>query len=403
MDTSVLGTAELNALIQVSKTVNAHLDLDTVLQSVLEVTGTVMKAEASSLVLVDEETSELTFHVAIGKKAGALRTLRLESGQGIVGWVIQNRKPVVVNDVNTDDRFYAKVDEASGFSTKAILCVPVMTTKRLWGAIELLNKTKGHEFDEKDVVLCEAIAVQAAIAIENATLHEWMVKTERFAAIGQTIAGLAHCIKNVLNGLQGGAYMVDFGLRKEHPEKITRGWELVKKNSSFMQDLVLDMLAYAKERKPQLEISDLGEILQLACDMKAEYAAKRNVSIQCENGAGTEAVTLDPREIRRCLLNLVGNAVDACSGQESAQVKVKGSVNNGGSVLITVSDNGTGISDEDKKNLFKMFFSTKGSSGTGLGLAVTRKIVEEHGGSIDVDSEVGSGTTFTIDLPQKGG
>ena len=394
-----LDTGELNALIEVSKTVNAHLDLDAVLESVMSVATEVMQVEASCLVLVDDETGDLQFHVARGAQADAVKPIRMKQGEGIVGWVAESGKPAIVNDVAADPRFYSKVDEDSGFETRAILCVPLATKNRLWGAIEIINKLDGGDFDQDDLRLCEAVAAQAAIAIENAMLHADIVRTERLAAIGHTIAGLAHCIKNVLHGIQGGSYMVDLGLRKEDPQTLSRGWEIVRKNNAFMQDLVLDMLTYSKERQPECEPADLNEIVEGICDLMAQKAAQRGVTIVWTRNPDLSEVVLDPKGIRRCLLNLVSNAVDACDEMQDGRVEVLTETPDNGMFGIKVSDNGCGISDEDKEKLFQVFFSTKGSKGTGLGLPVTHKIITEHGGQIGVDSKAGGGTTFTITLP----
>jgi signal transduction histidine kinase len=396
---TALNTEELNALIRVSKTVNAHLDLDTVLGSVMSVTTSVMRVEASSLVLIDAETGDLLFHVARGKKAEAVKPIRMKQGEGIVGWVVQSGKPAIVNDVASDERFCGKVDENSGFKTRAIACVPLATKNRLWGAIEIINKLDGSEFDEHDLALCEAVAAQAAIAIENAVLHKEIMEKERLAAVGQTIAGLAHCIKNVLSGLQGGSYMVDLGLHKEDPQTLSTGWEMVKRNSGFMQELVLDMLTYSKERQPVYKLVDVNEIIQAVCDLMGQKAADKGVTVTWTPNPKLNEVELDPKGIRRCLLNLVSNAVDACGGGNGGCVEVCTEIPDGGMFYIKISDNGCGISDEDKEKLFQMFFSTKGSRGTGLGLPVTHKIITEHNGEIAVESKIGEGTTFTVTLP----
>jgi signal transduction histidine kinase len=396
-----LRAEELNALIQVSKTVNAHLDLDAVLESVMTVTTSVMNVEASSLVLIDDETGDLLFHVAHGEKAGAIKPIRMKRGEGIVGWVVESGESVIVNDVANDSRFYKKVDEDSGFTTKAILCVPLETNNRRWGAIEVLNKLDGRGFDEHDQALCEAIAAQAAISIENSMLHEEILKQERLAAIGQTIAGLAHCIKNVLNSIRGGSFVLDLGLEKNDQPKVLKGWDIVKRNNTFMQELVLDMLTYSKERKPEYEEADVDELLKGVCEMMGQKAKEKNVTIGWTPNPDLNKVILDPKGIRRCLINLVSNAADACNGGNGGRVDLCAEVAGGETFCIKVADNGRGISEENKEKLFQMFFSTKGSKGTGLGLAVTHKIIKEHNGTIAVDSKVGEGTTFTITLPMR--
>lgn len=402
---SALKSEELQALINVSKTVNAHLHLDAVLESVMSVTTEVMQVKASSLFYIDEETGDLLFHIVHtdhDDQARTIKQIRLKQGEGIVGSVVESGNPLIVNDVSKDPRFCNKVDQESGFETRSILCVPLATSNKLWGAIEVINKLDGSDFDEQDQTLCEAIAGQAAIAIENSMLHQQIVKTERLTAIGQTIAGLAHCVRNVLNGIQGGAYMVDQGLGNDAMDPmLKKGWGIVKKNNAFMQELVLDMLTYSKDREPEYETCDINEIVESVCDIIKQKAVEKNVTIACTPNPSIDQIMLDPKGIRRCLLNLASNAVDACEGRDKAAVKVAIESGCDGMFQIRITDNGCGIKDEDRKKLFQMFFSTKGSKGTGLGLVVTHKIIAEHGGTIDVESKIDRGTTFSITLPMQ--
>jgi len=396
-----LKTNELEALIQVSTTINAHLDLDSVLEAIMKVTTDVLQVEASSLFLIDNETGELEFHVARGEKANAVKPIRMKAGEGVVGYVIRTGEAQIINDVSQDARFFSRIDEKSGFRTRSILCVPLETTKQLWGAIEVMNKSDGSDFDRHDMSICRAIASQAAIAIENAMLHKRIVKNERLAAIGQTIAGLAHCIKNVLNGIHGGSYMVELGMRKDNSGMMMKGWSIIKKNSTFIHDLVMDMLTYSKEREPEYEAGDVNEIIGSVCDLMESKAAETNTGLSWQGSPALDKVVLDPHGIKRCLLNLVSNAIDVCEEVGNGKVTLTASPINYSSFSISVSDNGSGIGEEDLGKLFQVFYSTKGSKGTGLGLAVTHKIVTEHGGTIDVESEPGRGTTFRIILPLK--
>lgn len=396
-----LSKEKLSALIYLSKEVNTKfVDLDTLLQSVMDVTTHVMEAEASSLVLIDDETGDLLFHVAQGEKAKVIKTIRMKMGEGIVGMVAKTGKPAIVNNPQNNGQFCKKVDDKSGFQTKTILCVPLKTNTRLWGAIEVLNKLDNTDFDESDLIFCEAIASQVSITIENAMLHKEIVNKERLAAVGQTVAGLAHRIKNVLNGIQGGSFSVDLGIRKNDQSRLKNGWEIVKKNMTFLQELVLDMLTYAKERKPEYEVADLNGLMESICTMIAEKAKEKNISVVW-NPCSIGQVVLDPKGMRRSLLNLVSNAVDACEGIESGKVQISSEQIDDKEFRIVVSDNGSGIPKEVQSRLFQMFFSTKGSKGTGLGLAVTHKIITEHQGKIEVNSETGKGTRFIITLPWK--
>ena len=399
--TTGLNTEELNALIEVSKTINAHLDLDTVLESVMSVASDVMKVEAASLVLIDDETGDLLFHVARGEQAEDVKPLRMKPGEGIVGRVVQTGRPSIVNDVEQDASFAKRVDDESGFHTRSILCVPLVTRERLWGAIEVLNKSDGSGFEQRDLRLCEALAAHAAIAIEVAVLHRRILAAERLAAVGQTMAGLAHCIKNVLGCIRGGAYAVDLGVQRQDHQMLGKGWDIVKRNNAFMEELVLDMLTYSKERKPHYELTDINDLIDTVCRSITHKAEAKGIAVNWRANDQLGTVELDSKGIRRCLLNLVTNAVDACEEVENGQVDVWSEADDGDLFRINISDNGCGIPEENRESLFEVFFSTKGSRGTGLGLPVTMKIVAEHHGTITVDSEVGQGTTFTVTLPTK--
>ena len=392
---------QFDALLTITQTINSHLKLDKVLESVMDVATQAMQVEASSLVLVDEETNELLFHVTEGVKAKIIKTIRMKAGEGIVGWVIQEGKPVLVNDVSKDPRFFKKADKKSGFTTKSILCVPMSTSNKCVGAIEVLNKENDGAFTKEDREFLQAIATQAAISIENAKLHEQIVKSERLAAIGQTVSGLAHCIKNILNGIQGGSYILDLGLKKENFSNVDKGWNIVKKNNLFMKELVLDMLSYSKEREPEYVTADVNEVVKSVCDLMEQKGKEKNVTMQFLPEESLGEVEIDAKGVKRCVLNLVSNAIDACEESTKGNVEVSVQSTKGKTFKIHVSDSGIGMSPEIQEKLFQVFFSTKGSKGTGLGLAVSYKIIKEHGGNISVESEKGKGTKFTITLPKK--
>ena len=395
-----LNREELQALIDVSRTLNASLDWEEVLESIMTVTTRVMKAEASALMLLNEEGTDLSFQVARGEKAIILKNIKVKVGEGIAGWVAQERKPAIINDVRSDPRFTGTTDDVTGFRTKAILCVPMQTKRRFLGVIEVINPIDGREFSVQDEILCEAVASQAAIALENVRLHEEKVRQERLAAVGQTVSGLAHCIKNILNAVGGGSYILDAGLKKQDPDRVRQGWEMVKRNNQFLSQLVLDMLSYSKEREPEYSEVDINRVCESVCQLCEEMARMKKAELIFKGDPSIGPVTVDETGIKRCLMNLVGNALDAC-GTESGRVRVStGWVEEKDRFVIRVQDNGCGISDEDSRKLFQVFFSTKGSKGTGLGLPVTQKIITEHGGRIDVETGIGKGTTFVMTLPK---
>jgi len=236
-------------------------------------------------------------------------------------------------------------------------------------------------------------------------LEQELVKSERLAAVGQTVAGLAHGIKNILHGLKGGSYLVDIGISKEDSVKLKKGWEMVKRNVGRTSNLVMDLLSYAKEREPQYENCDPNKIAEDVCGLVRDQARENSVEIIQEFDNTIGKVSMDPNTMHAVLLNLMSNAVDACLFDENMdknwQVRLVTIKEEGNLIKFDVSDNGAGMDEEVMKKLFTSFFSTKGHRGTGLGLMVTRKLIEEHKGNIKVDSQPGRGTTFSFRLPYK--
>jgi PAS domain S-box-containing protein len=232
-----------------------------------------------------------------------------------------------------------------------------------------------------------------------------LVKSERLAAVGQTVAGLAHGIKNILHGLKGGSYLLDLGLKKNDTAKLKNGWDMIKRNIDRTSDLVLNLLSYSKERAPEYEPCSPNEIAADVCALLADKAEENKIEITKDFDPSIAEVLMDPRMIHEVLLNLMSNAIDACLFDEDTtkrwQVRLKTARENSDFIKFEVTDNGVGMSPEVQQKLFTSFFSTKGHRGTGLGLMVTRKILDEHRGSITVSSQLAKGTTFTVLIPHQ--
>ena len=236
-------------------------------------------------------------------------------------------------------------------------------------------------------------------------LEKELVKSERLAAIGQTVAGLAHGIKNILHGLKGGSYLVDIGIKRDDTEKLKKGWDTIKRNIGRTSNLVMDLLSYSKEREPDYQVCMPNEIIRDVCELLKDKAEENKIEIITDFDDSIGEVTMDGSIIHEALLNLASNAVDACLFDEDVdknwQVKLKTELEPHQVIKFEVSDNGAGMDQEVLQKLFTSFFSTKGHRGTGLGLMVTRKLIEEHQGKIEVTSQLGRGTTFTVRLPYK--
>jgi two-component system NtrC family sensor kinase len=236
-------------------------------------------------------------------------------------------------------------------------------------------------------------------------LEKELLKSERLAAIGQTVAGLAHGIKNILHGLKGGSYLVDIGIKKGETEKLKKGWDMIKRNIGRTSNLVMDLLSYSKEREPKFEACLPNGIAADVCALLQDKARENNVKLVKHFDDSIGQVLMDPNSVHEVLLNLMSNAVDACLFDEDTgknfRVDLKTSREKDNVIRFEVRDNGIGMDERVVKKLFTSFFSTKGHRGTGLGLMVTRKLIEEHHGKIEVKSQLGKGTTVTVRLPYK--
>ncbi|MBU0732635.1 MAG: hybrid sensor histidine kinase/response regulator [Proteobacteria bacterium] len=232
-----------------------------------------------------------------------------------------------------------------------------------------------------------------------------LVDAERLAAVGQTVAGLAHAIKNVAGGLTGGAFVLEKGIDLDNKQYLLQGWEMVKGNVGRIKNMALDLLNYSKAQAPDYQLCDPNQPVRDVFDLMLPSAREYGVAIEKDLTNGMSEVWLDPEGIHRCLLNLVTNGIDACTdisfSHKQGKVVLRSMKTEGWAVEYQVVDDGCGMDQETKAKIFQSFFSTKGSRGTGLGLMITKKIIEEHGGFIGCESERGKGTKFIIRLPKK--
>jgi len=233
-------------------------------------------------------------------------------------------------------------------------------------------------------------------------LEQEKLDAERLAAVGQTVAGLAHTIKNLLMGLEGGMYMVDSGLSKGDASRITAGWQMLQRNFEKTTSLVKDFLSFAKGRLPELRPTDPNALARDIVALYVDAARLQGVELKLELDAEVEPAPLDAQGMETCITNLLSNGIDAAAMRPDGggQVILR-TCEQAGDLIFEVVDNGGGMDWEVSGKVFTTFFTTKGNKGTGLGLLTTRKIVQEHGGRIDVESTPGEGATFRIRLSRE--
>jgi signal transduction histidine kinase len=241
---------------------------------------------------------------------------------------------------------------------------------------------------------------------EYKRLQNQLIQSERLAAIGQASASIIHSIKNILNSLKGGSYMIKTGLGKNDLELAREGWGVAQTGIDRISELAKDMLDFTKTQKSSIEPGSINDVVAEVClAMTKTPEAQNVVDLTWDLDEGIPPVIIDRKAIFNAVMNLISNAIDACIDHEYESgdhqwVKVRTYLEtDNGHVCIEVKDNGGGISGELKERIFSPFFSTKSNKGTGLGLAITMKIIREHDGTLLLDTLPGQGSTFTIKLP----
>lgn len=257
----------------------------------------------------------------------------------------------------------------------------------------------GNRLAAEDAAIGMAFSAQDLSEIKQ--LEKEKLEAERLSAVGHTVAGLAHGIKNLNTALEGGMYMLKSGLAQGSIDRIQKGMEMLARNIERVSIFVKAFLSFSKGREIHAKICDPVEIAREVTDLYAVKAKELGITLKNEKMGDIAPAPIDFESMHECLTNLVGNAIDACQvSEECACCVTVRTFEENGTIVYEISDNGMGMDYEVKKKVFTTFFTTKGLGGTGLGLLMTKKIVHEHGGTIELHSEPGNGTTFRIRLPR---
>lgn len=230
----------------------------------------------------------------------------------------------------------------------------------------------------------------------------------QLALMGGAVAGMAHRVKNILMGLEGGIFVVNEGLESGDQQEISEGWEMVERNVELVSRIVKDLLYCAKERTPnfQPDVCPQDVVLEVR-QLFADRLANENIELKTDLEEPYHTGLFDADGLHNLLCNLVANAVDACrfdpsDDKDGHLITLSCRTNGEGMTVLQVADDGPGISEDVNARVFEDFFSTKGTEGTGIGLLVAQKVAEDHGGKVTFSSKPGRGTTFTVTIPTAG-
>ncbi len=451
----------LRVLYRLTSLTTETLERQELMKRVLELTFNEFKPERGFILLCGQSVDDIRPAVVKYKRPPKDKDeAQIGLSRTILQYALKQGQGVLSSNAMADPRFAAG-DSVQRLHIRSAICSPIRFRDRTFGAIYIDSSIANYTFTAEQLALMNAIGQYTGLAMANAELYHQKLQAERLAVMGETVATLSHAIKNILQGLRGGADVCEMGLKKDDMRTAKSGWDILKRNLDRIVSLTLNMLAFSRQRAVEPELTKLGPIIEECASLLEGQCTTRGVAMIVDVDSEMPPIPIDAPLIHQALMNLLTNAIEACeSGRGAITVKaayhppapavapglVAGSVkpgapanrpgakapapakatskpqapatslakpaalpslsslqpapiSAGGSVEVLVIDNGQGIPKERLNRLFEPFQTTKGTRGTGLGLAVTKRIVSEHGGRIHVDSKLGQGSTFRIVLP----
>lgn len=401
---------ELATLNEINKAITSSLDLDQILSQTMHAIQEILHVEAGSLLLVDENSGLLEFKKILNGNQERVAEFKLKPGEGIAGHVVQEGESLLVLDARNDPRFCPRIDEAIGFTTRSVLCVPLKVKDKIIGAIEVINKLDG-QFNEKDQWLLNYMAGSVAIALENARLYTelsdfarkleksqaQLIQAEKLAAMGRLAASIAHEINNPLQAIHNCLHLT---LKKPlDEEKKNRYLGMAQEEVERLITIVQRMLEFYRPSREGMAPTDVHTLIENVLALSSKRLQHGKIAVTKKLAPDLPPVNAVSDQLKQVFLNIVINAIEAMpeGGELCIETKLSG---DGDELSVAFADTGVGLSEKERENIFEPFFTTK-STGTGLGLSVSYGIIERHGGRIEVQSEPGKGATFTVYLPLK--
>ena len=376
---------------EIANDLASTLDLEVLLNTIVQAAADVSNAKAASILLYDESNKELFFQASTNLDARLMIGLRVPVEGSIAGIIITSKQPMIVADVGDDPRHYDNISESTKYKTDSLLGVPLITKNKVVGVLEALNKREG-KFTLIDQDLLTTLGSQAAVAIANARLFQQ----------SDLIAEMVHELRTPLAGINTASHLLT---RPEISEMQRANLvEMIQTETTRLSEMTtsfLDLARLESGRSPlKVEEIDMVELLEEARAIMQPRIDDQNQTLEWEMPDNLPSFQGDRNKIKQVALNLISNAIKYNSDRGTVLIKAESSDEY---VTFSVTDSGAGIAPKHLESLFQKFYRVPGADqgvlGTGLGLSISKKIVEAHLGTIEVDSKVGKGTIFTVNLP----
>jgi signal transduction histidine kinase len=390
----------LSLLYQLSEKIRATSDLDQLLNQGVEfLLQAIPEAERAVIMLWSSASGTLEIkalkHREENREAGAIRISRT-----VMDWVLSEKMALVSQNVLDDQRF----DESESIrvnSLNSIICVPITSEDNVTGLIYADSSDILEPLTQDDAAFTAAVANELALCIDIIRLQEQAIVNERMAAIGMTISNLSHNIRNLIALNQNAVDLMGMHLRRIGDEKIDRSWQRIEASFARINNLSADMLEYAKDHEIKLEPVDTNKLIKVYCDFIRHGLANEQIQTELLLSPSNPKWVMDKVQFQRALLNLLVNAIYAIGDNENGKITIASTIEDKNQLIVSVSDNGCGIETEKRDKIFELFYTTKGTEGSGLGLPMVKRFMEKMKGELVLQSQVGKGSTFKMIFPKR--
>jgi len=379
------------SLLDIAQVLASTLDLDRLLYQIVMAAASLTHSKAASIILYDASKNQLFFQSSTNLDSKVMRGLEIPVENSIAGEILRTRKPIIVMNTKEDPRHFSGVSESTEYETESLMGVPLITKDKIIGVLEVINKQEG-EFSSDDENMLMALGSQAAIAIENTRLFQQ----------SDLISEMVHELRTPLASIQTAAHLLArVEISEEQRATLT---ETIQNEAARLSNLTTSFLEMARLESGRAQFNkdpvQLDKLLEEAANLMRGRIEEENLKLNLEITPPLPIISADKDKLKQVILNLISNAIK--------YNRPNGTITLGASkyknqISFYVRDTGHGMKPEHVKQLFQKFYRVPGSEkladGTGLGLSITRRIIESHGGKIEVDSQEGVGSTFTVTLP----
>jgi len=405
---------------EISSVVNGVGDAQELLDVSLRLTMNLFGAERGSIFVMSEQDDHLILKSACGMEIREKEAMVKKMGEGVVGRVAANKKPIVVGDIARDERFKDFKARAS-YKTSSFICAPLLIKDKLIGVINITDRVSGSRFHQDELQLMDLLATQIAlnyrrielydklkrIAKESADLKDELGKSseeahdlkkkvviqEKLASIGKLAGGIAHEFNNPIDGVMR---YTNLCLEQVPEDDVVHGYLVeIRHGLKRMASIVKNLLACSRNIEPSRERICVVDALEQSLQAAQNSLLSKNVVVVKDFCA--DPVFIKDLGVERIFTNLINNAVDAAGQDGQITLHCRCDAHQ---AVVEIEDNGCGIPEDKIQEIFEPFYTTKEiEKGCGLGLTIVSEIVKSYNGSIDIRTEKDKGTTFSITLP----